>query len=700
MRISTSMRWLVVAISAAMLLAVAAACTETVEVPGETVVVEKVVTETVEVPGETVVIEKVVTETVEVPGETVTIEVVKEVQVPGETVVVEKVVTQTVQVPGETVVVEKEVIKTVEVPGQTVVVEKEVVKTVEVPGPERVMVKEVVGKKYVTDPTTGKPVTKPEYGGTITFATEPEPSNPDALIAGQWSSSFVGGVLEKPALGDWGIDRNEWDFQYLQVPFATRGGVAASWSQPDPLTIILHIRKGVNWHNKAPMNGREMTADDVVYDYHRIIGWGGGLTEPSPYAYLLKNVAFESITATDKYTVEFKLKETSLAALGGILNGSVSWIYPPDVIKEDGDATDWRRLVGTGPLMLTSWIEGSSITWEKSPDYWGYDEKYPDNRLPYIDKLRALVIPEVATRVAALRSAKVDYLGAAGSAKLRSIDTVAGLGKTNPELVIWPSYNRSENSFGLNVNNPPFDDLRVRQAMQMALDLETMNDGYFKGYGETTPQGHISRTMKSAAPQFADWPEEVKMNFTYNEEGARQLLADAGYPDGFKTTLVHLERYDLNWAELAATYWSDIGVDVDIKPVPLAEFVALRGAHDFEMISNELAFLISPFLIMSARYQSTSPGNTAAVADPVYDAMIEVAKVATTIEEQDRLAGEMDMYAITRFWSIWGPVSPQFIVTQPWIKGYNGENSLGGGRQNLIFTRVWIDQELKEAMGH
>ena len=173
MHTSTSLRWLVVAVSGAMLLAFAAACgAETVEVPGETVVVEKEVVRTVEVPGETVVkevvkevqvpgetivvkeevvkevmvpgetvvVEKVVTETVEVPGETVTIEVVKEVQVPGETVVVEKVVTQTVQVPGETVVVEKEVIKEVMVPGETVVVEKEVVKIVEVPGPERVVV--------------------------------------------------------------------------------------------------------------------------------------------------------------------------------------------------------------------------------------------------------------------------------------------------------------------------------------------------------------------------------------------------------------------------------------------------------------------------------------------------------------------------------------------------------------------------------
>ena len=156
MRKSTSMRWLVVAVSAAMLLAVAAACAG----------------ETVEVTGETVVVEKEVIKTVDVPGETVNVEVIKEVEVPGETVVVKEEVVKEVMVPGETVVVEKEVVKEVMVPGETVVVEKqvpvEVVKTVEVPGPERVMVKEVPGKNYVTDPSNGKVVSAPQYGGTIT----------------------------------------------------------------------------------------------------------------------------------------------------------------------------------------------------------------------------------------------------------------------------------------------------------------------------------------------------------------------------------------------------------------------------------------------------------------------------------------------------------------------------------------------------
>ena len=102
----------------------------------------------------------------------------------------------------------------------------------------------------------------------------------------------------------------------------------------------------------------------------------------------------ESITATDNWTVVFKLKEPNLGALLPILDGHAYWTYPPEVIKEYGDAHDWENLVGTGPMMLTDWTEGTSITWDKNPDYWGTDEKYPENRLPYIDRLRPWLCPK------------------------------------------------------------------------------------------------------------------------------------------------------------------------------------------------------------------------------------------------------------------------------------------------------------------
>ena len=376
-----------------------------VQVPGETVVVKEEVVKEVMVPGETVVVKEEVVKTVEVPGETVTVEVVKEVQVPGETVVVEKVVTetvevpgetvvvekvvtQTVEVPGETVVVEKEVVKTVEVPGETVVVEKEVVKTVEVPGPERVMVKEV-RQGYVTDPTTGKVVSAPQYGGTLTPALCYEPQGVDSTVGG--AQDLASGVVEKLGQGDWGINRDVYGFV---IPFdsipevAMKGSLAESWDiSPDERTYTFHIRKGVYWHNKAPMNGRELTAYDVEYNYHRLTGTGSGFTEPTPKQANLNALSFESITATDKGTLVIKLKEPYFGALGILTDDSHIFIFPPEVIQEHGDANDWRNLVGTGPYMLTDLVDGSSITYEKNPDYWGYDEKYPENRLPYIDQI-------------------------------------------------------------------------------------------------------------------------------------------------------------------------------------------------------------------------------------------------------------------------------------------------------------------------
>ena len=526
MRISTSMRWLVVVAGAVMLLAVVAACSaETVEVPGETVVVEKEVVRTVEVPGETVtvevvkevqvpgetvVVEKVVTETVEVPGETVVVkeEVVKTVEVPGETVTVE--VVKEVMVPGETVVVEKEVVKTVEVPGETVVVKEEVVKTVEVPGQtvvvEKVVVQEVAGKKYVTDPSTGEVVSAPEYGGTITFANKENPIGTDVMIGitGSNSQSLIDPVLEKLGMSDWAAPRDKFDLSAVFPPAEyTRGQLAESWSQPDPLTVIVNVRQGVRWHDKAPMNGRELTAQDVEFNFHRQLGIGSGFTEPSEtltYGYMWPGVKAASVTATDESTVVFKLQEPAITILHAILHETGSFIYPPEVIQEHGDANDWRNLVGTGPMMLTEWVEGSSWTWEKIPDYWGYDEKYPENRLPYVDRMRALVMPEAVTQLAAMRTGQLDLLS--WLSPLSSLDQVESLQKTNPGIRIWPSAGASIYSVGLNVQVEPFDDIRVCKALQMAINLEEINNAYYRGYADIIPQGQLSRFVSEAVIQF------------------------------------------------------------------------------------------------------------------------------------------------------------------------------------------------------
>ena len=564
-------------------------------------------------------------------------------------------------------------------------------------------------KKYVTDPSTGKVVTAPEYGGTFTFATGQELPHTDPTVHG-WGSLAIGGVAEKLSIPNWAVDRDEYAFssQYIPVEVAA-GQLAESWEMPDDTTIIFHIRKGVYWHNKPPMNGRELTADDVEYNYHRLLGLGSGFTELVGQGNVLPAMEFESITATDKWTVVFKLKEPKLAALHTIAIEHLAFILPPEVIKQHGDVTDWRNMVGTGPYELTDWVQGTSITYTKNPNYWGYDEKYPQNRLPYIDELRGLLVKEEATRIAGLRAGRIDFLGFPVSGPdITSVDVLDSLRKTNPEIELIPWWDRSENSPGLDVSKPPFDDIRVRKAMQMALDLETINSTYFKGTAMWQPQGFVGEGLKGYYTPFDEWPEEVKKTYMYDPEGAEALLDEAEYPRGpdgirFKTVFTKNIRGDVGYAELAAGYWREIGVDVEIRVLDTPQFnpLVLEGA--LEGVIDMVQGYNYPYgAVPMLRYfsHSTAIWNVPKFKDAEVDALIEAAESATSIAEQQRLVREADMLIIEQHPYVWGPKTGKYMAKQPWVKGYNGEVHFGGLHKLLIFARVWIDQELKEAMGH
>ena len=186
-------------------------------------------------------------------------------------------------------------------------------------------------QKYVTDPTTGKVVTAPAYGGTITFAKGVTATSADILAIGSSSEGLIDPVVEKLGMADWATPRDKFDFYSFSPPTFTKGALAESWSQPDPLTVVVKVRQGVHWHKKAPMNGRALTAQDIEYNYHRILGLGSGFTEPSKAAGYgaLSGVNVESVTATDKHTVVFELQEPSLTVLTAILNEFTGFIYPP-----------------------------------------------------------------------------------------------------------------------------------------------------------------------------------------------------------------------------------------------------------------------------------------------------------------------------------------------------------------------------------
>ena len=512
-------------------------------------------------------------------------------------------------------------------------------------------------KEMVLDPTTGKMVEAPRYGGTLTYAERIEPPGTDPWDQGG-APRGVDSVAEKLAIGNWGLDRDEFGFSTRYVPlWAMKPNLAESWETPDPTTIVINIRPGVRWHNKAPMNGRELTAQDVEYNFHRYTGLGSGFTEPSQFN-SMNAATWESITATDDSTVVFKLKVPRNDGLEVIVAHWFHFIMPPEVIEQHGNIHDWRNLVGTGPYMLTDWVKGSSLTYTKNPDYWGTDEKYPQNRLPYIDQLRRVIMPEQATWLAAFRSGKHDITGLAGDTQLGDIGQVESLQRSNPEITLYPWYFRSETSVGFNLRNQSlFNDIRVRKAMQMAIDLETINNTYYKGFAKWQPQGRIGDSLTGFYVPFEEWPEAVKQGYRYDPQGAEKLLDEAGYPRGadgirFKTVLNHLQRFDVGYQEIAVEYWKAIGVDVEIQVHDETPWAGLMTEGTYEgMISMDLGYDSSPLPLL-VHIHSRDAANRNGHQDPVMDAKVEAAETATTPEEQKRLVREADMYMIEQQWYI------------------------------------------------
>ena len=388
-----------------MLLAVVAACAgETVEVPGETVVVKEEVIKEVQVPGETVVVEKEVIKTVEVPGETVTKEVVKEVMVPGETVVVEKEVVKTVEVPGETVVVEKVVTQTVEVPGETVI--KEVVKTVEVPVPgETVVVEKVV---IATPEPVAPPALEPVYTGQVLALT-------NSLQGERWDVAYGTNGKDIRDIYGYLVGRDIVNGKLTTVP-----GIAKLWElAPDGQTITYTIRRGVKFHD-----GTEVTAEDVAWSLQRCFGpqapdnlWDGICINYSNNMDQVEQITIDQVRVISKVPI------TEMWGYGSRASGghTIGIVYPKReqlYDKEAALAYD-RNPIGAGLIKLVEHRLGESMTFERFGDYY-HQPAYgfpTDHRLKF-ELYKSVVAPDVSTRIAATRAGEADIgrvdLGAAG----------------------------------------------------------------------------------------------------------------------------------------------------------------------------------------------------------------------------------------------------------------------------------------------
>ena len=564
------------------------------------------------------------------------------------------------------------------------------------------MAGQVWAAKMVKDPSTGKMVTAPKYGGTIRPIMNFKPEGIDPYFR-YTAGGLIALVNEKLGIGDWAIDRSKVGYTTLFLPDeALTGQLAESWQTPDPLTAVFKIRKGIKWHNKAPVNGRPLTAHDVAYSWQRLLfGVDGGLSSPDcrPGGFDICNIKWESVTATDDSTVVFKLKEPNLVALSRMLVAEHGFIVAREVVQQFGDIQDWRNVTGTGPYQLTDVLEGSTWTYEKIDDYWGFDPKYPANRLPYADKVEYIVVKDPAAITSLMRSGQADWIGFGLNSHLTSVDAAVNLQKTNPDLVLHPYAYRSETAIGFNLQKEPWNDIRVRQALSLAIDQEAIAENYQQGWGDASPQGATGANVLGYAVPFDEWPQETKQYYRYDPKEAERLLDEAGYPRGadgirFSTIYSHYEFFDLGYYQIAMDYFRQIGIDVEIQGITRAQNSEWGMSHEYPGLRTDVWAAEYPSgLAPINSYWSKAGWNPNNNNDPVFDEIYEKALAATTVEEQQEWARKANLRIADQLWMIRGPIAPLFGATQPWIKGYNGEGDLGGMQRSNVFIYMWVDKE-------
>jgi peptide/nickel transport system substrate-binding protein len=537
---------------------------------------------------------------------------------------------------------------------------------------------------------------KPQYGGTLELGTQfvtlsalswdPYDWNwklnhdtgqvYEQLIAADLSKAVSRGGKE-PFVAD----------AYLP-PHAQRGELAEKWELLDnPVRAVFTLRKGIMFPEKAGvMKARELTAEDVVFSYNRLI------SSPKNIADYFSHI--EKVTADDRHTVTFHFKEFNAEWDYRFGWGFYSVIIPKEVA--DAGANNWKNINGTGPFMLTDFVSGNSNVYSKNPDYWDKEKiGGVEYKLPFVDKVIYRTIKDEATQHAALRTAKIDVL------ETISWRVVADLKKSTPQLQ-WSKRLSILGSFvALRTDQKPFDDVRVRRALNMAINKKEIVTAHYGGEAELF-----------AYPMYPTWdgyfegldkmPASVKELFEYNPKKAKELLKEAGYPNGFtmkmQFTTASVDHTDL--APFLVAYLEQIGVKVELVPTEYASFLSAMTTRKHTPMYMMNSSHTNPTTTIRKSFITGQTWNPAMYTDPKYDAKMKQVYAERDEEKRKALLREMTTEILDAAPYIWLPIPYVYAAWWPWVKNYGGELNAGPLRPGPIYARIWLDQELKKKMGH
>ena len=466
-----------------------------------------------------------------------------------------------------------------------------------------------------------------------------------------------------------------------------RGELAESWEWTEnPLAVVIHLRKGIMWPAKpGVMESREFTADDVVFSLNR------QNASPKKVPGYLDFV--EKFEARDRYTVVVPMKEYNAEWDYRFGWGYYSQIIPKELVA--AGISNWKNAVGTGPFQITDYVQGNAQTYSKNPNYWDKEKiDGAEYKIPFVDKVTYRIIKDEATQHAALRTGKLDILEAI---RWQAVDQIK---KSAPQLK-WSKWLAMSGIYlSMRVDQKPFDDIRVRRALNMAVNKAEIVKEYYGGNAElfAFPQ-HPEYT--GYFQPLAEMPASVKELFEFNPDKAKKLLAEAGYPKGFtfKTQVCSCAPDQMDLLPLVAGYLEEIGVKIEIQPMEYGAFLSAMTTQ-----TNAAGYFMAnghtnPTTTIRKNFVPGQVWNPSQWNDPAFSA--RVAEMYRTRDEPTRqkMIKEMTVEMLDKAPYLWLPTPYVFTAWWPWVKNYDGELRVGAVKPGPVYARIWIDQEMKKNMG-
>ncbi|MFD9627328.1 glutathione ABC transporter substrate-binding protein [Peribacillus muralis] len=384
--------------------------------------------------------------------------------------------------------------------------------------------------------------------------------------------------------------------------------LAKSWKQIDDTTWEFKLRDDVTFHDGTPFN-----ADAVKKTFDRLLD----PAVASPRAVVFKMV--KEVKPVDEHTVQFKLKEP-FSPLLSILANHEGGIISPKTIEKYG-----KKIIqepnGTGPFVFDSWSPGQEITLVKNKDYWGNE--------PKVDKVIFKVVPEDSTRISMIETGEAQIAEPLPIAVMDQVESSAAMD-------VYRSEGYGTEYLGFNVENEPFNDVRVRKAIAHAIEMDSIIKGVFNNVGVKANSLMGSKVFGYNANLKA---------YDYNLKEAKKLMAEAGYSKGLDATILTMDSKErVNLAEVLQSQLKGIGINLKVQVMEYGSFVEQvnNGQSEMFIISWRNATGDADYNQYNLFHTNSqgAAGNTFFYSNPKVDALIDAARKEKDEEKRKELYAE------------------------------------------------------------